>query len=96
MAASVGGPLLENVLAGQLSVYSKTKGSQFTASDGGALGEQDTQAISGTLVFKPDENSSIKLKTGTADSYKSQSIFTNEATLLASFNVSTKFEFNES
>jgi iron complex outermembrane receptor protein len=62
MAASVGGPLLENVLAGQLSVYSKTKGSQFTASDGGALGEQDTQAISGTLVFKPDENSSIKLK----------------------------------
>ncbi len=50
IAASYGGPLVEDRLAFQLGVSSYNKGSMYTANDGGELGEESSESISLTLL----------------------------------------------
>ena len=60
--ASIEGPIIEDRLGFRLSASSYTKGSQWTASDGGALGEQSSQSISAQLHFKPTDNLTLKFR----------------------------------
>ena len=59
---SIEGPLIENSLAFRLSARSFKKGSMYTASDGGDLGEQTSKSVSGVLYAEPNENWSLKLR----------------------------------
>ena len=62
LAASFGGPLVENRLAWQVGLSSYNKGSMFTANDGGALGEETSQSASLTLYATPTESLSARLR----------------------------------
>ena len=59
---SVEGPLVEDKLAFRLSTRLYNKGEMYTASDGGALGEQTSKSISAMLYAQPTENFDIKLR----------------------------------
>ena len=60
--ASIEGPIIEDRLGFRLSASSYNKGSMWTASDGGALGEQSSQSISAQLHFKPNDNLTLKFR----------------------------------
>ena len=60
--ASVEGPIIPEKLSALLSVRSFEKGSQFTASDGGRLGEERSQSISAVLFAQPTPNWDAKLR----------------------------------
>lgn len=62
IAASIEGPLAGDVLTARLSGSAHHKGAQYTASDGGKLGEQETRSLNLTLVFKPTSQLKIKLR----------------------------------
>jgi iron complex outermembrane receptor protein len=61
LAASVEGPITDT-LSARISGSSKMKGSQYTASDGGKLGEEKTRSANVTIVFKPTPSLKIKLR----------------------------------
>ncbi len=60
--ASIEGPIITDQLGFRLAVSSYNKGSMYTASDGGALGEQSSQSISAQLHFKPTDNLTLKFR----------------------------------
>ena len=60
--ASVEGPIIEDKLGFRLAASSYNKGSMYTASDGGALGEQSSMSISAQLHFKPSDNLTLRLR----------------------------------
>ncbi|MFC0204597.1 TonB-dependent receptor [Novosphingobium soli] len=62
IAASIEGPLAGDTLTARLSGSSKVKGSQYTASDGGKLGEEKTRSANLTLVFRPSSSLKVKLR----------------------------------
>ncbi|MAI06352.1 MAG: hypothetical protein CBC47_04405 [Alphaproteobacteria bacterium TMED87] len=62
VSASVTGPISEDVAAVKLTVNSNKKGSHYTATDGGKLGEQLSQAVSGTFAFKVGETSTVTMR----------------------------------
>jgi iron complex outermembrane receptor protein len=49
----VEGPIIKGVLDGRLTAEDYTKGAQYHASDGGALGAENTKSITGTLYATP-------------------------------------------
>lgn len=59
---SVEGPLWGEVLRGRMVLLSNTKGAHYTARDGGELGEETTESITGSLVFEPNENFSARIR----------------------------------
>jgi iron complex outermembrane receptor protein len=60
--ASFEGPIIKDKLGFRLSASSYSKGNMFTASDGGALGEQSSLSISGQLHFKPTDQLTLKFR----------------------------------
>ncbi|MDX2221119.1 MAG: TonB-dependent receptor [Rhodospirillaceae bacterium] len=56
------GPLVDGKLAYRLNARLYQKGAQWTATDGGALGEQTTRAVSGMLLGKPSDAFELKLR----------------------------------
>jgi iron complex outermembrane receptor protein len=62
MSASIEGPILGDVLSARLSGSANKKGAQFTATDGGKLGEQLTKTGNLTLLFKPTDRLKIKVR----------------------------------
>lgn len=62
VAASFGGPLVENRLGWQVGLSHYNKGAMYVATDGGALGEESSQSASLTLFATPAENFSIRLR----------------------------------
>jgi iron complex outermembrane recepter protein len=60
--AKVEGPLIDGKLSGRLSGVSYKKGAQYTAHDGGKLGEQTTQSLSGTLFATLTDNWTMRLR----------------------------------
>lgn len=60
--ATVDGPLVENLLSGRLSFGSRHKAASFRAADGGALGEENTKFVSGTLYFTPTDDLWVRLR----------------------------------
>lgn len=59
---SVEGPLFGDKVRGRLLVLSNRRAGQYTASDGGTLGDENTKSITGTLYATPTENSWIRLR----------------------------------
>ncbi len=62
LSLSVEGPLVEDVLSARLSVLQHEKGSMYTANDGGKLGEESTQSITGTLFATPNDQLSLRAR----------------------------------
>ncbi len=62
IAGSIEGPLVGDILTARLSGTSTKRGAQFTATDGGKLGEQLTRSANLTLVFEPTVDLKIKLR----------------------------------
>jgi len=58
---TVQGPLFGDRVRGRLSFLSNTKGGQYTASDGGKLGEEKTKAVTGTLYATLSDNAWFRL-----------------------------------
>ncbi|HNS26565.1 MAG TPA: TonB-dependent receptor [Steroidobacteraceae bacterium] len=58
---SIEGPL-GDTLSGRLSVSSSKRGAMFTATDGGALGEERTDMITGTLLWQPSDALKVKVR----------------------------------
>lgn len=60
--ASFNGPLIEGKLGYSLNVRAYNRGAEWTATDGGDLGEESTRTISGVLYGEPTDNSYFKLR----------------------------------
>lgn len=60
--ASIEGPLVGETLSGRLSVLTHSKAAQYTALDGGQLGEEKTDSVAGTLYYKPVDNAWMRLR----------------------------------
>lgn len=56
------GPIVEDKLGYRVYARRYTTGGQYTASDGGALGEEETETIMATLYAEPTDNLSIKFR----------------------------------
>ena len=56
------GPIIREKLGYQVNVRSFGRGSMFTANDGGELGHESTESISGVLYAEPNERLTIKLR----------------------------------
>ena len=61
VAASVEGPITDK-MALRVGARLYNRGEMYTASDGGALGEQSTQSIYATLYAEPSDNFNIKAR----------------------------------
>ncbi len=60
--ASFNGPLIEGKLGFSLNARLYSKGGEWTATDGGKLGDESSKTISGVLYGEPTETSSFKLR----------------------------------
>jgi iron complex outermembrane receptor protein len=60
-AGAVDGPLGDKVGA-RLSASMNRKGKQYTATDGGDLGEEKTGSAAATIVFRPSDAANVKLR----------------------------------
>ena len=58
----VEGPIIQDTLAGSLSFRMYDKKGQFTASDGGVLGDEETWALNGKLLWQPTDSLTVKLR----------------------------------
>lgn len=64
LSGGVEGPLVADILTGRISASVRQKGAQYTASDGGELGRERTEAITATFVLRPSDALKIKLRGG--------------------------------
>ena len=62
LAASFGGPLIQDRLAWQVGLNHYNKGAMYVANDGGELGEESSRSASLTLFATPTDNLSIRLR----------------------------------
>lgn len=60
--ASFNGPLVDGKLAYAINARLYSKNGEWTATDGGRLGDESTRTISGVLYGEPTEDSSFKLR----------------------------------
>ncbi len=63
----VEGPLIDGKLAGSLSARYYDKEGHYTATDGGALGDENTWAVNGKLVFTPTDALTVKFRAAYAE-----------------------------
>ncbi len=59
---TIEGPLFGDRVRGRLSFLSNDKGGQYTASDGGKLGEEKTKSVTGTLYATLSDNAWVRLR----------------------------------
>jgi iron complex outermembrane receptor protein len=62
VTASFDGPLVEDKIGLRVGGRFYSKGNMFTASDGGALGEESSRNVQGTVYVTPNDNMSIKAR----------------------------------
>jgi len=62
LSAVHSGPIIDGKLGYQVSARQFGRGDMYTATDGGALGEESTQSVAGTLYWEPTNQLSIKLR----------------------------------
>ncbi len=60
--ATIEGPLVSGLLNARVSVGARNKAAQFRTSDGGALGEESTRFLSGTLYFTPTDDLWLRVR----------------------------------
>lgn len=56
MDATLEGPLVQDVVKGRLTLVNHNKAAPFKASDGGDLGAEKSQSVTGTLYITPNDN----------------------------------------
>ena len=61
-SVTVEGPLVEGLLSGRLTASGFENGGYETATDGGTLGEETTDAVHASLLFTPSETVRIKVR----------------------------------
>lgn len=61
LSGYVEGQLAEG-LTGRLTGFAREKGAQYTATDGGSLGEEKTDGLSAILSYKPNDRLSVKTR----------------------------------
>ncbi len=59
--ASIEGPL-SDTFRGRLSASSRTRGAMYTATDGGNLGEERTDMVTGSLLWEPTDSFRMKVR----------------------------------
>jgi iron complex outermembrane receptor protein len=57
---SIEGPLVEDKVGARLTTVLHKKGSHYTANDGGELGEESTQSVTGTIYATPSDSFWVK------------------------------------
>ncbi|MBL8627981.1 MAG: TonB-dependent receptor [Rhodospirillaceae bacterium] len=62
VSASVEGPLVNDKLSARIGTRMYSKGNMWTASDGGALGEESSKSVNATLFAQPSDNLTVKLR----------------------------------
>ncbi|MBL8644229.1 MAG: TonB-dependent receptor [Rhodospirillaceae bacterium] len=62
VSASFEGPLVEDKMSFRIGSRLYSKGSMFTASDGGELGEESSKSVSTALFAQPSDNLTVKLR----------------------------------
>ncbi len=55
------GPIVKGLLDGRVTLNNHIKGAEYTASDGGALGAEQTRGLDGSLNLTPDSDISVRL-----------------------------------
>ncbi|MFG6441549.1 TonB-dependent receptor [Roseateles sp. LKC17W] len=60
--ASIEGPLIDGLLTGRLVMASHNKVAQTHATDGGALGAENSRSVGGTLYFTPTDKLWVRLR----------------------------------
>jgi len=58
---TVEGPIVKGLLDARISLTNHIKGAEYTASDGGALGAEQTRGFDGSLNFTPAAGSNVRL-----------------------------------
>ena len=62
MSGTIEGPIAGDLLSGRLTGSRRHKGAQFTATDGGELGEESTDSVNLALLFRPAPGMRLKLR----------------------------------
>lgn len=62
VSAISSGPIVEGKLGYLVNARSMSRGALYTATDGGGLGEESTDSISGVLYWQPDDKWTVKLR----------------------------------
>lgn len=62
LTASIEGPIIEDKIMGRIVASTNHKAAMYRATDGGELGREDTRQISGTLLIKPSDRLSLRLR----------------------------------
>ena len=60
--ASVEAGLIDNILTGRVTVASHNKTAEYRATDGGALGQENSRSVTGTLFFTPTDKLWMRLR----------------------------------
>jgi iron complex outermembrane receptor protein len=55
------GPIIQGLLDGRVSLINHVKAAEYTASDGGALGAEETRGADASLAFTPDYGLKVRL-----------------------------------
>lgn len=61
-SAMIEGPVVDSLISGRITVSSFLNGAYETATDGGKLGEETSDAIHASLLFTPSETVRVKLR----------------------------------
>ena len=56
------GPIIEGKLGFQINARSMNRGNMWTATDGGGLGEEESESVSTVLYWEPTDRLSVKLR----------------------------------
>ena len=62
LRASVEGPIAGDWLSGRLAVNYRDKEGHYLSRDGGRMGDEQTQSVTGTLYARPSERSWVRLR----------------------------------
>lgn len=76
VSGAVEGPILGDKVTARLSAGIRQKGSQYTATDGGKLGQEQSRNINGTLLFRPSDALRVKLRATYAEDDDTAPAFT--------------------
>ena len=62
LSGIVEGPIIRDALSGSLALRYYDKEGHYTATDGGDLGDENTWALSGKIVWQPTDNFNLKVR----------------------------------
>jgi iron complex outermembrane receptor protein len=76
LSGAVEGPILGDKVTARLSAGIRRKGAQYTATDGGKLGREESRNVNGTVLFRPTDALKVKLRATYAEDDDGSPAFT--------------------